>query len=131
MRRATPLFLVIVLGLLTLGAALLGAGSSASSSQPTIGVSSACELLTSREASSLLGGPVTQHDSHLCAYRLNSRQITSVVLYVIPGHSGAARAFRCAPDPGAYPNECSVGATELDGVSVPWTVTRFPAAHTL
>jgi len=131
MRRATPLFLVIVLGLLTLGAALLGAGSSASSSQPTIGVASACELLTSREALNVLGGPVTQRDHaspFMCAY---SRQITSVSLYVIPGHSGAARAFRCAPDPGGYPNECSVGATELDGIIVPWTATHFPADHTI
>ena len=63
--------------------------------------------------------------------RLNSRQITSVVLYVIPGHSGAARAFRCAPAPGGYPHECSVGATELDGVIVPSTVTQYPADHTI
>ncbi len=83
---------------------------------------------------SVLGGPVTQHDHAsplMCSYTLNSRQITSVLLYVIPGHSGAARAFRCAPDPGGYPNECSVGATERDGVSVPWTVTHYPADHTI
>ena len=66
-----------------------------------------------------------------CGYSLNSQPITSVILYVIPGHSGAARAFRCAPDPGGYPNECSVGTTEIDGFSVPWTETHFPAHHTI
>ncbi len=135
MRRATPFLLVVVIGLLTLGAALLGASLSPNISQPTIGVSSACDLLTSQEASSVLGGPVTQRDPTfplMCGYSLNSQRITSVILlYVIPGHSGAARAFRCAPDPGGYPNECSLGATELDGVSVPWTETHFPADHTI
>ncbi len=134
MRRATPLLLVIVLGLLTLGAALLGASSSPNPSQPTIGVSSACDLLTPQDASSVLGGPVTQRVPTfplMCGYSLNSRRTTSVILYVIAGHSGAARAFRCAPDPGGYPNECFVGATELDGVNVPWTETHFPADHTI
>ena len=96
--RGRPRCLVIVLGLLTLGAALLGEVLPPAP-QPTIGISSACDLLTSREALSVLGGPVTQHDHAaplMCAYTLNWRQITSVLFYVI-------RATPAQPEPSDAP----------------------------